>query len=123
MTKSWSTRLLSTYVVTHSGSAMDTPIKEKIKVNLYDLGTTITMSKRNTMLWSRVQGKEPQCSKFPSLDQGEKGSPSKVEWEALLPSKAEGKNLCMENLLELDLASGCYPPSCTRVNFQRAAKD
>jgi len=87
--------------VVQSGSAKATPIKARINATVKHLKTPITMlRRRNAMLWRRVQGKEPQCSKFPSSNEGERGSSFKVEREALLLFKAKGKKLCIENWLE-----------------------
>lgn len=68
---------------------------------------------RNTTLKSRVQGKKPQCSKCASSKEME-GSSIEIEREALLPSEAEGKKLCIENWpKEMDLVLGMS--LCLRV--------
>jgi hypothetical protein len=40
----------------HSGSVKDIHIEEKVKAKLYDLGMTITMPKKNRMLWVSLHG-------------------------------------------------------------------
>jgi hypothetical protein len=78
-------------VVIHSGSVKVIPIKAKVKAILYGMSTIITMSKKIQCFGA--QGKEPQQFKCLSLDKGDRGSSSKIDWEALLPSEAKQNNL------------------------------
>jgi hypothetical protein len=60
--------------------------------------------RRDTMLWSQVQGKEPQHFKIPPSDEGQRGTSFENERAALLPLEVERKKLCIKRWpKEIDL--------------------